>query len=302
MKISWVVFVLCLSQTSWSAVERSTALEAKRLTDIEAVRLNGRKVFTDLGDYPQDREIPDVLKNHPFYVPFSAESWVRCQQGNNTMDHENKNGASHGPDKSLRYSLDLNFDNGEQGQPVSASASGTAYSFGGARPIETYADAISEKARDNGGLGNFVAVDHGNGYASIYAHLQSIKVKNGTSVEVGDLLGAMGRTGGSGFASPHLHFYVVPLLKEPEPDENLATQHELFNILYNSTFGWSVPFLLASEQPAVSPRVLDSRLIVSDYYRTNSHPDRPEWEYWHKRSAAAHKGSGTPAFPDPDIF
>ena len=61
---------------------------------------------------------------------------------------------------------------------------------------------------DQGGWGNFVAIEDQNGYRAIYAHLASASsVKVGDVVAQGQLLGDMGNTGGSRGA--HLHLSVI---------------------------------------------------------------------------------------------
>lgn len=57
------------------------------------------------------------------------------------------------------------------------------------------------------GYGNMIMVDHGNGWQSLYAHLSSIKVLCGQSVDQGTLIGAIGSTGHSSGA--HLHFELM---------------------------------------------------------------------------------------------
>ena len=54
--------------------------------------------------------------------------------------------------------------------------------------------------------GKWVLIKHRNGLATLYAHLELIKVSEGQSVEVGDLVGYSGNTGYS--TGPHLHFTV----------------------------------------------------------------------------------------------
>jgi murein DD-endopeptidase MepM/ murein hydrolase activator NlpD len=58
----------------------------------------------------------------------------------------------------------------------------------------------------NGGYGNVIMIDHGNGYATVYAHLNSINVGVCQSVGAGQTIGSIGNTGNSFGA--HLHFEV----------------------------------------------------------------------------------------------
>ena len=52
--------------------------------------------------------------------------------------------------------------------------------------------------------GNYVLINHNNGYYSIYAHMQMLNVKLGQIVAGGQKIGTMGSTGYS--TGPHLHF------------------------------------------------------------------------------------------------
>jgi murein DD-endopeptidase MepM/ murein hydrolase activator NlpD len=57
--------------------------------------------------------------------------------------------------------------------------------------------------------GNVVIIDHGNALYSMYAHLQSgkMRVKAGASVKRGEVLGLCGNSGNS--SQPHLHFQLM---------------------------------------------------------------------------------------------
>ena len=59
---------------------------------------------------------------------------------------------------------------------------------------------------DTTGYGNVIMIDHGNGYATLYAHLSALNVGHCASVSQGQVIGAIGSTGNS--SGPHLHFEV----------------------------------------------------------------------------------------------
>ena len=52
--------------------------------------------------------------------------------------------------------------------------------------------------------GNYIIINHNNGYYTIYAHLSALLVQEGQTVQMGDLIGTMGSTGNS--TGCHLHF------------------------------------------------------------------------------------------------
>ena len=72
---------------------------------------------------------------------------------------------------------------------IGAGRGGTAY---------TYYDA--------GGYGNYVMIDHGNGFETLYGHLNDFSVVDGESVHTGEHIGYMGNTGHS--YGDHVHYEI----------------------------------------------------------------------------------------------
>jgi len=62
-------------------------------------------------------------------------------------------------------------------------------------------------AKYNSSYGNYVVIFHGTGNTTLYAHMSSIKVKEGDSVSQGDVIGITGCTGVS--TGPHLHYEIT---------------------------------------------------------------------------------------------
>ncbi len=65
---------------------------------------------------------------------------------------------------------------------------------------------VSGQKPPQNGYGNHIVIDHGDGYTTLYAHLNSVSVTNGQSVAQGQIIGVMGNTGWS--SKEHLHFEI----------------------------------------------------------------------------------------------
>lgn len=68
----------------------------------------------------------------------------------------------------------------------------------------------------NNVYGNYVIISHGNGYQTLYAHMQNYTVKTGQNVNQGERIGYVGSTGYS--TGPHLHFSVYKNSKLIDPN------------------------------------------------------------------------------------
>ena len=98
---------------------------------------------------------------------------------------------------------------GEPGEPVHATAAGRVTIAGW-----------------DGGYGNLVEIDHGNGLATRYGHLSQIDVHVGDEVRIGQTIGLIGSTGRS--TGPHLHYETRVDGTPVNPEKFLAAGNTLF--------------------------------------------------------------------------
>ena len=83
------------------------------------------------------------------------------------------------------------------------------------QPVISAKDGIVTYAGVMGGYGNLVEVKHDENLTTRYAHLNSIQVTIGQSVEGGQVVGNVGSTGNS--TGPHLHYETIYKGKQVDP-------------------------------------------------------------------------------------
>ncbi len=112
------------------------------------------------------------------------------------------------PDPS-KYRLSSRF--GYRSDPFTGSAkmhTGLDFAMKIGNPVYATGDGVVESVKfEFFGYGNSVTIDHGFGYKTIYAHLNSVKVIEGMKVKRGDYIADSGKSGRS--SGPHLHYEVV---------------------------------------------------------------------------------------------
>jgi hypothetical protein len=85
---------------------------------------------------------------------------------------------------------------GRLGEPIYASDAGTVVYAG---------YSLDSRGRPRG-YGQYVVLDHGNGYQTLYAHASQLFVQCGQQVRKGAVIAAVGSVGKS--TGPHLHFEI----------------------------------------------------------------------------------------------
>lgn len=149
------------------------------------------------------------------------------------------------------------------GVAVLAAAAGTVWKTrDGIEDINV--NDIGKETVDKYGLGNTVFIEHGDGWVSIYGHMQkgSVRVKPGDRVEAGQPIGRVGLSGLTSF--PHVHFMVHYEGKPVDPftgvREDVAcgdTSRSLWAPSTLAAFGYTPTGLLtagfAAEEPEREP-------------------------------------------------
>lgn len=92
----------------------------------------------------------------------------------------------------------------DSGEMSSSYHAGIDIGAGYGTPVGAAGAGTVTMAGWNGGYGNTVMIDHGNGLASMYAHLSEIMTSVGQMVSAGQTIGLVGSTGNS--TGAHLHF------------------------------------------------------------------------------------------------
>ncbi len=74
------------------------------------------------------------------------------------------------------------------------------------RPVWATRAGVVVTAAWSDAYGNYVVIDHGDGFQSLYAHMTHYEVYEGQFVNAGEKIGEVGSTGNS--TGPHLHFEI----------------------------------------------------------------------------------------------
>ena len=104
--------------------------------------------------------------------------------------------------------------------PIIAAADGTVTTaVDGCDSVGYYGNTC------NGGFGNYVMIDHGNGITTVYGHMSkgSITVSSGTNVRQGQMIGLMGSSGSS--TGCHLHFEVRVNNSQTNPADYVSVEN-----------------------------------------------------------------------------
>ena len=123
------------------------------------------------------------------YADVDPRSSIAADYRNGPFQYDGHNAIDAGP---------WGFSGQDQGIPILAAADGV---------VDAMQDGFFDRETSMGNRpGNFVRIDHGNGFKTLYYHFakDTITVSVGTRVRAGQILGQMGSSGSS--TGTHLHY------------------------------------------------------------------------------------------------
>lgn len=181
-----------------------------------AILPNGKmKVLGENG--PEMSYIPKgtIIYNHKDTEKIMT--YMNDPNGKNINNYTNLNSYANGTTflpsplgpsgKDISNLFSANHGGGEKAYDIPIPVGNSVYSIAsgivekiGLNPANTWNIGVPS-------YGNYVMVNHNNGFKSLYGHLQSIGVSKGQEVNNVSMLGTSGNSGYS--SGPHLHFHIV---------------------------------------------------------------------------------------------
>ncbi len=151
---------------------------SKKIDELTKAIYVQSKSYDDIEDMVKNKV--NMLASIPAILPISIKDFKRVSSGYGYRMHPIY--------KQKIWHNGMDFT-GTIGTPIYATGNGTVV-----------------KAKKENGHGRKVVIDHGFGYKTVYAHLNSYNVRKGQKVKRGDIIGYLGNSGVS--TGPHLHYEV----------------------------------------------------------------------------------------------
>ncbi len=176
-----------VSRTTTEGVKGVNSVTA-RVTYVNSIEVGRKVIATSIASRPVTKRIAQGTKPTPesVYSPEDADygKFIWPTEGAKISEYTQWDGGYAG-----HRGVDIVSSQG-YGAPVFAGASGTVIFAG-----------------SNSGYGNYVIIDHGNGYQTLYAHCSALYVAAGQEVTQGEFIAALGQSGWA--TGPHVHFEVI---------------------------------------------------------------------------------------------
>lgn len=176
-----------------SSGEYCTGEEGKRISRYEVTYIDGTEVSRKLKE--SEMVIEPVIES-AYYEPEEEELYSESVP--ETEDYAVAYGSFIWPVNGGYVSDPFMSDRNHKGMDIAADSGTDIYAADGGTVIDA--------GWNDGGYGNYVVIDHGNGYVTLYGHASEVYVSAGQTVSAGELIAAVGTTGDS--TGNHCHFEI----------------------------------------------------------------------------------------------
>ena len=189
-----------LAQGSYSEFKPANEVAALKPAELN-VTIRGAEKTTVLNNEMLDKKYPSsVSTNYSISATSSPYSWLLAHPLPNGRVSSNYGGRTMGGRAENHSGLDL------------AAPTGT--------PIYATGPGVVTKSGWGTGYGQYVEINHGDGYVTRYAHASRLIARVGERVKAGDHIANVGCTGRC--TGPHLHYEVVKNGQRKNPSPYLA--------------------------------------------------------------------------------
>lgn len=204
---------------------------SKKIAELEKINLQQEMTFKEERDQLLSTAISELNARSDFIEDVISNIGIKVKQNNSKSSQKNSGGPYISANNEIYDNLIVRTDTYLKtiqtlplGKPVNGSISSwygnridpingkkafhSGVDFRGRKgdPVFATADGKVVFAGKNGGFGNFIKINHGNGYKTSYGHLHNYHVKKGDRVTRGQIIGLVGNSGRS--TGTHLHYEI----------------------------------------------------------------------------------------------
>lgn len=208
-------------------LDNQKSLEVEKKALLDGLSAEERRIANDIGDIMEEnaaleaeiqkliREAQETARREEEARRAAEEARRAAEEAKKQEESQNSGSVSvpEAPKPSTGYIRPVNgritSPYGYRVHPVYGDRrfhTGVDYAAGYGVPVVSTKSGTVILAKYHASYGNYMIVDHGDGVASLYAHLSGFAASYGQKVSQGQTIGYIGSTGTS--TGPHLHFEI----------------------------------------------------------------------------------------------
>ena len=194
-------------ESNRAEVQTVKAEQEKKSTELQSLQAEKEQVINSLSE--DQKALEQQIQAFEDAID-EAQEEIRRQEAANNAANGKYEGSFEGV---LEWPLSYNYNIitsifGNRTAPTAGASTNHGAIDIGVSYVPVYAPANGKVilAQWVSGYGNYIMIDHGNGWYTAFGHLSQYKVSEGTIVKTGQQIAVSGNTGVS--TGPHLHYEV----------------------------------------------------------------------------------------------